>query len=266
MRDLHIAAGDSAAGSLRVAIATGRMPGEVFSINDDLAIGPLSSAAGRIAFLRTLILPPPHVDAEEDSSDEDEDDDVFARWEALRIRCQVPGRVMLWISGSASDQVLLRMACHALQTTRATLWRVPVPAFEGGHEAVAAHPVDALVRFAPGARPLSADTVATLADEFAQIAARPELLRQCDANGALRYRAIDCHDPMLLDCCPRHWVPANRVIGNAMERCEPRNAMGDTFFAARLRALIDAGRVETRTPLQGRSWSWAVQVRRTDEA
>ncbi|WP_312316981.1 DUF3658 domain-containing protein [Stenotrophomonas sp.] len=264
MRDLHIAAGDSAAGSLRHAIAIGRMQGEVFSINDDLSIGPLSSAAGRIAFLRTLILPPPHVDAEEHSSGMD--DDVFARWEALRIRCQSPGRVMLWISGSASDHVLLRMACHALQTTRATLWRVPVPAFEDGHEAVAALPVDALVRFASGARPLSADTVATLADEFAQIAARPELLRQCDANGALRYRAIDCHDAMLLDCCLRHWVPANRVIGDAMARCEPRNAMGDYFFAARLRALIDAGRVETRTPLQGRSWSWAVQVRRTDEA
>lgn len=264
MQDIHIADGDSAAGSMRYAIALGKMRGEVFALNDDLSIGSLKNAAERLAFLRTMILPPAPM--EEETFDIDESDGVFARWEALRLRCRVPGRVMLWISGSAADHVLLRMACYFLQSTRATLWCVPVPTFDGGYEAVAAHPPEALARFSPGARPLSATTVGILAHAYMQIAARPEPVRQCDANGVLHYRDIDCHDALLLDGFPPDWTPAYRVIGSAMGRCEPRHALGDFFFAARLRALIRAGQVESRTPLPEGWWDWRIEVRQPASA
>ncbi len=264
MQDIHIADGYSAAGSLRYAIAMGKMRGEVFVLNDDLSIGPLQNPAERLVFLRTIILPPPPVEGE--TFEIDESDCVFSRWEALRLRCRVPGRIMLWISGSAADHVLLRMACHFLQGTRATLWYVPVPTFEGGYEAVAAHPPQALARFAPGARPLDAARVGILARAYTQIVAHPEPVRQCDANGVLHYRDIDCHDALLLDGCPPGWTRANRVIGTAMGRCEPRHVLCDSFFGARLRALIRAGRLESRTPLPDGWWDWRIEVRRPASA
>ncbi len=259
MQDIHVVDGHSAAGSLKVALAAGRMRGEVFILNDVLCIGPLGSSAERLDFLRTVFLPPPHTQDEEFTIDES--DCVFTRWRELQRRCQVPGRVMLWISAGASDHVLLRMACHFLQGTRATLWQIPVPTFEGGYEAVACHPPDALAAFAPAAEPLPRATVAALAAEYLAIAARPEPIRQRDADGTLHFRPIDCHDALLLACCPSVWTRASRVVGEAMGRCEPRHVIGDFFFAARLRALIQAGRVERRSPLPQGWWDWSIDVR-----
>lgn len=260
MQDLNIVGGDSAAGCLRHAIVTGQLSGEVFALNDWLSVGPLGSAAERTAFLSTQFLPPPSAAGEFD--DREPGDDLFARWDALKARFQAPGRAILWTSGSASDHVLLRMACHMLETTRATLWQVSVPAFGNWFESVAAHPPEALARLAPSAHPLSASTVAALAREFTAIAAHPEPVRHLDTDGTLRYRSIDLHDALLLTCCPYQWTPANYVAGNAMSRCERRNGLSDHFFAARLRALIRNGQVESRTPLLDAMWDWRINVRR----
>lgn len=264
MKDLHIVDGDSAAGSLRHAVVTGQMSGEVFALNDWLSVGPLESAAERNAFLRTVFLPPPPIVGESD--DLEPGDDLFARWAALKVRFEVPGRAILWTSGNASDHVLLRMACHMLQATRATLWQVSVPAFGDGFESVAAHPPAALARFAPSARVLSASTVAELAREFIAIAAHPEPVRHLNTDGTLRYRSINLHDSLLLACCPYQWTPANYVAGNAMSRCDRRNALSDHFFAARLRALIQNGQVESRTPLPDAWWDGRINVRRAGVA
>ncbi|WP_313458284.1 DUF3658 domain-containing protein [Stenotrophomonas sp.] len=260
MQDLHIVDGDSAAGCLRHAIVTGQLSGEVFALNDWLSVGPLGSAAGRTDFLSTQYLPPPPGAGEPD--DLEPGDDVFARWDALKTRFQVPGRAILWISGNASDHVLLRMACHMLEATRVKLWQVSVPAFGDWFESVATHPPEALARFAPTARPLSSATVANLAREFIAIAAHPEPVRHLDTDGTLRYRSIDLHDALLLTCCPYQWTPANYVAGNAMSRCERRNGLSDHFFAARLRALINRGQIESRTPLSDAGWDWRINVRR----
>ncbi len=260
MQDLHIVDGDSAAACIRHALVIGQMSGEVFALNDWLSVGPLGSAAERNAFLSTLCLPPPSAAGEFD--DLEPSDDVFARWDALKVRFQIPGRAILWISGNASDHVLLRMACHMLQSTHASLWQVSVPAFGDWFESVAAHPPEALARLAPSVHPLSVSTVAALAREFIAIAAHPEPVRHLDTDGTLRYRSIDLHDAMLLTCCPYQWTPANYVAGNAMSRCERRNGLSDHFFAARLRALINIGQVEARTPLLDAVWDWRINVRR----
>ncbi len=260
MQDLHIVDGDSAAACLRHAIVTGQMSGEVFALNDWLSVGPLGSAAERNAFLSTLYLPPPSAAGEFDDLEPGED--LFARWDALKARFQIPGSAILWISGNASDHVLLRMACHMLEATRAMLWQVSVPAFEGWFESVAAHPPEALARLVPSARPLSSATAAALAREFIAIAAHPEPVRHLDGDGTLRYRPIDLHDALLLTCCPYQWTPANYVAGNAMSRCERRNGLSDHFFAARLRALIKSGQVESHMPLSDACWDWRINVRR----
>jgi hypothetical protein len=260
MHDIHVVDGDSAAGSLRWALWNHRIAGEVFRINDDLSLGPLGSADARLAFLRTLHLPPPH-DPDETCT-LDEGDLGFERWRELQVRSQVPVRILLWVTHSASDHVLLRMASHFLKDTRAALWQVHVPADKDGFEAVAAHGPDALASFAPEAQPIPAAAVGELAQAYQQIAARPELLRLCDAEGTLRYLPIDWYDPLVLECCPTAWTPANRVVGLTMARCEPRHVQGDYFFAARLRALIQAGHVETLAPLPVGWWNWRTEVRR----
>lgn len=260
MHDIHVVDGDSAAGSLRRALWNHSIAGEVFRLNDELSLGPLGSSDARLAFLRTIFLPPPHEAGETFTLDEG--DCVFERWRELQVRSQVPVRILLWITDSASDHVLLRMACHFLKDTRAALWQVHVPADKDGYEAVAAHPPEALATFAPGARPVPATSVAALAQEYLQIAARPEPIRHCDAEGTLHYLPIDWHDALVLDSCPTTWTRADLVVGTAMGRCEPRHAQGDAFFASRLRALIDAGQVESRMPLPAGWWDWRAEVRR----
>ena len=265
MQDIHVATCHSAAGTLRYAIDAFGLSGEVFLLDDELSLGPLDGCPARLAFLRDIFLPVPMPRAPAEPVAIADEACVFLRWRVLQARCQQPVRVMLWISGNGADHVLLRMACHYLQGTRAVLWQIRVPPFKGGHEAVAAHPPEALARFATDAAPLSHEAVAQLAADYLTIAARPEPLRQCDTDGTLRYRPIDWHDPLVLACCPPAWTPANRVVGLAMSRCDPRQVMGDYFFAARLRALIQAGRVQTRTPLPGDWWDWRIEVRRPED-
>ncbi len=259
MQDIHVVDGDSAEGSLRYAVQRYGVRGDVVALRDMLSLGPLDSVQHRLSFLRTLFLPPVGFI---DPDVEDATANIFARWSDLSARCQVPTRIILWTSASGSDHVLLRMACHFLQRSRAALWQVIVPPFEGRWEAVAAHPPEALARFAATASPLPSHIVARLAREYLQIAARPEPVRETNADGTLQYRPIDWHDPLLLDACPRHWTRAAWVVGQAMGRCDPRNSLPDMFFASRIGALVEAGKLESRTALPLIFWNWYVEIRR----
>jgi len=55
---------------------------------------------------------------------------------------------------------------------------------------------------------------------------------------------MDRYDPLLLDCCTIRWIPAARVVGTAMSRCDGHNRMSDLLFSGRLSLLIETGRVE----------------------
>lgn len=262
MQDIHVVDGDSAQGGLRYAVQRYGLRGDVFALNDWLSLGPLDNPRARIDFMRTTYLPPVGF------LDPDfivETDTVFARWSDLQARCQIPSRVIIWTSGSGSDHVLLRMACHFLQNTGAMVWQVVVPPDERGYEAVGAHNADALARFAQAMAPLPRERVSALAQEFAVIASHPEPLRECDANGVLHYRPLDWHDALVLRSCPRHWTRVGWVVGQSMGACDPRNAMSDMFFATRVRALIDAGKMESRTPMPYLFWIWNLEVRRVTD-
>jgi len=261
MRNIHVVDGDSAEGSLRYAVQHHGIRGEVFNLRDMLSLGPLDSAPHRLAFLRRLFQPTPGFI---DDRLDDITDTSIARWHALRDRCRVPTRIILWTSRSAADHVLLRMGCSYLQDSRAALWQVVVPALADGWEAVAVHPPKALARFAMTATALPDTTVARLACEYAAIAAHPEPLREIDSGGTLQYRPIDWHDRTLLECCPRHWTDAVRVVALAMGRRNPRNGLPDIFFVARIWALIEAGRIEYRSASPVRTSWWQLQLRRAD--
>lgn len=250
MNDLHLVASASAAGSLLIATRELGLLGCTFCIMDDLSLGPLSDGRERAKFWRTLTA------AEEDgfasqtnqyASDEYGFDpaDAFATWRHLRQRLSTerPSRVLIWASECGADYVLLRMACYWLINTDASLCQVRVPPNQGYHS-VAVHPPEALVRFALDAVPLATSEADSLANEFKDIAGRPEPLREVDAKGRLLFKPISAHDDFLLECCPLEWTLAARVVGDAMAQSDPRNGLGDTYLASRLRHLIDIGVVE----------------------
>ena len=55
----------------------------------------------------------------------------------------------------------------------------------------------------------------------------------------------DYYDACLLAVCPGHWVPAARLVGDAMECCgDGRNRLSDLLLSSRLQYLVDAGRID----------------------
>lgn len=248
MSDLHLVASLSAAGSLRVATQGLGLTGDIFCVADDLSFGPLSDGRDRANVWRTLAAD----DASEPEVGQRHFDeygfsaaDAFAPWRHLqkRLSHDPPNRVLIWVSESGADYVMLRMACHWLESSNASLWQVKVPPRQG-HHSVAVHPPEALVTFARTAIPIAALEAKALADAFEDIASRPEPLRETDAQGRLLFKPISAHDALVLECCPPEWTLAARVVGEAMGRCDPRNSLGDAFFASRLRHLIEMGVIE----------------------
>lgn len=249
MNDLHLVASVSAAGSLRIANRGPSLSGDTFCVIDDLSLGPLSDGYKRADFWRKLTSdasePAPEISQPSYAEYGFSTSDAFAPWRHLlkRLKQHPPRRVLIWVSASGADYVMLRMACHWLASTNASLWQVKVPARQGYHS-VAVNPPEALVIFAPAALPITTLKAKALADEFEDIASRPEPLREVDAQNRLSFKPISVHDALILESCPQQWTLAARVIGEAMGRCDPRNGLGDVFLASRLRHLIDTGVVE----------------------
>ena len=239
--DIHLVSSPSAAGTLRHAIDRRLLDGETWCADDRPEVGPLDDGRGRAAFWRMLL--------QDSAMEPDGPDrvDFFAPWQALRARLRGDGsgRVLIWASDSGSDQVLLRMACHFLG--EAQLVQVPVPPRDGLH-AVALHDVDALLACLPRARALDRTVVTQWAHAFRQMAARPDTLRESDPDGVLVFRPLSAHDGLLLGACTEHWQDAARVVGGAMRGCDPRNPLGDTFLAWRLRRLVADGRLQADAP------------------
>lgn len=251
MTDMHLVASHSAAGSLRVAIRAFGLPGKVFCIMDALDLGPLSDGRKRVAFWRSLMAP-----GYSDEPASPEWEDAFAPWYALR-RCiadEKPRRLLVWVSESGADYVLLRMACHWLAAEDVALWRVPVPPYRvpippyGEYHAVAAHPPEALATFAPRAVAIAPAQLTAMAEEYGRIVARPELLRESDAHGRLLFKSITAHDDFIWSRCPIEWTPAAWAVGQAMGESDPRNSLSDMFVASRLQHLIATGLVEADGP------------------
>lgn len=232
--EFHLVSFDSTANALRIAFPDAR----VFCAADDYSVGPLDDGTARGAFWR---------DMGRGYSEEclEGVPDCFAPW--LEMKSTLAGadssRIFVWHSGSGSEQVFLRMACHWLAGLHHALLTVRVPARDGVH-ATAAWPPGQLREFVAHAQPLSPLQREGYAREFAAIVAQPWMLRECDENDRLHCRPMNVHDDLLLACCSPEWQSAVVVVGEAMGRVDPRNAQGDAFWSSRLQYLADAGEIE----------------------
>ncbi|TKT66914.1 DUF3658 domain-containing protein [Rhizobium sp. LC145] len=249
MTDFHVVTSPSAAGSLKYAVERLGLSGDVHCIMDDLRLGPLASERERFLFWQGL---------SKGYGDDDLDltmhgeEDVFAPWRILReqVISGGPHRVLIWASGSGADYVFLRMACHRLADTGATLMHIPVPPRHGLH-AVAVHTPQSLIGFARDATVVPEGDRRRLAAEFEAIAVRPELLRECDGSGHLRFRDLSVHDAFILENCSAEWRLAARVAGDVMGKCDPRNGLSDMFIHSRLQHLIGEALIESEGQRQG---------------
>ncbi len=232
--EFHLVSFDSTANALRIAFPDAR----VFCAWDDYSLGPLEDGNERGDFWR---------DMGRGYSEEclEGVPDCFAPWHEMKstLAGADSSRIFVWHSGSGSEQVFLRMACHWLAGLHHALLTVRVPARDGVH-ATAAWPPRQLREFVAHAQLLSPLQREGYAREFAAIAAQPGMLRECDENDRLHCRPMNVHDDLLLACCSREWQRAVAVVGEAMGRVDPRNAQGDAFWSSRLQYLADAVEIE----------------------
>ena len=256
---LHIAQGDTAAGLLLQATRALALPGRVHRIREDLSHGPLADGRARMAYMKACCR----------CLDEDFDpnpgvDDTDRQWRSLRQRVgrERPGAVAVWHSGSGADYVFLRMVASWLVDAGAPLCAVAVPP-RGTDHGVGIYDTGRLAPMFERRRELAEAEVQTLAREFTAIRARPEPLRRYD-GAELQFLPMETYDARILERVRDDWGPAVWVIADLWKDWQDgRNWPSDVFIAARLRALIDAGRVEFRGD---RSGLRGCEVRRAGDA
>jgi hypothetical protein len=236
---LHLALGDSAAGSLRAACRSHGLPGTAHSIPDDLSHGPLDDGRARIRHMRACY--GGYDDWTVDATD------AFAPWRMLieRVEREEPEAVVLWSGDNVSETTFIAFACWQLRHRPESVLRVAMP--EGDDPPyVALQPPAELAKLYSTRRKLADSERATLAADFERIRSRTGLLRRLE-HGRIIGIPVDQYDRLLLESCAAEWIKAPRVVGSAMARCDRRNLMSDLFMSSRLQVLIEAGLVEAGT-------------------
>lgn len=234
---IHVAQGDSASGGLRAACASSSLPGEVLNITDDLSHGPLDDGRTRADYLTALYCA---VDAEAPGVT-----DAFAPWHALADRLAAdPSRVVVvWGGHNVADDTLLALTCWWLRDRPGCVMRVAVPGGDGRHNVPMYDPTE-LAKLYDLCEEIPRAEREWLAQDFLRIRAETGTLRRWQSGRIVGVPA-DRYDPLLIECCTVDWMPAARVVGKALGRCDEHNLMSDLFFDGRLRVLVDQGRIET---------------------
>jgi hypothetical protein len=245
---VHLALGDSAAGCLRAACESHGLPGTAFSLQDDLSHGPLVDGYERINYMRACY--------------RGYDDwtfavnDAFAPWASLieRLEREAPGAIVIWSGDNVSEATFLALACRQFRQRPERLLRVAPPERDNPPY-VALHTPLELAGLYASRRELTDPERTRLGDDFVRIRSETGLLRRWE-NGRIIGVPPGHYDRLLLESCTNSWLPAARIIGAAMGRCDKNNLMSDLFFSCRLQILIDAGRIKAdgvRNQLRGYS-------------
>ncbi|NEV64870.1 DUF1835 domain-containing protein [Thiorhodococcus minor] len=233
---LHIALGDSAAGSLRAACRSHGLNGTVCRIPDDLSHGPLDDGRERMAYMRACYLG--YDDWTFTAAD------AFAPWRALveQLDQQRPEAIVVWSGDNVSESIFLRMACWHLSACAIPLLRVTVPE-RSMPPYVALHSPAELAELSKIRCELTASERDRLSEDFVRIRTETGLLRRLE-TGRIIGLPLEHYDALLLKSCATGWTNAARVVGAAMGRCDRHNLMSDLFFSSRLQILIGAGSLE----------------------
>ena len=237
---LHLTLGDHAAGCLRAACRAHGLPGGVHPIPDDLSHGPLADGRARLDYMRACFRGYDHWTFAAT--------DAFAPWRELTrlLEEEHPGPILVWSGDNVSEASFLAMACWWLAGRSVPLLHVHIPPSDGRRHVATRTPAELAGLFA-SRRVLGEDERRRLAEDFTRIRDHTGLLRRWEGGWIIGV-PTDCYDPLLLESCPPGWMPAARVVGTAMGRCDGPNIASDLFFSSRLQVLIDTGRIDADGP------------------
>lgn len=242
---IHLVLGDTAAGTLREAMAGGAVPvAPVLRFRDIYCVGPLGAlgtadgAASRARYWAQLLPAAPPVVAEFDEEE--------ARYAQA---CAAAGTgLLLWLGAHSSAQLWWRRLAAVLPAGAEV--RVVEVAEAGTDPRRRRTPS----QFAPRqfgrllarARRVDAAELGQLAAAWRRDAAVESGVRRW-IDGRISHHGDDFYDGLLLAQCDGDWQPAEQAIGSAQWECD--EFIGDVFFTWRLRCLAQAGRVLWRGPL-----------------
>jgi len=232
----------SAAYSLKQAVGDDNA---VVVFGDDPSLGPLGNETQREEFFRQFYegcglfehedLPPKAI---------------FSQKKLKQIiQDKNAERVVIWTSNCGNDHIFLRMCVWYLQNSDLDTWCVTVPPRDNildPFQSVALFRPENLSPLIKTAIRLNGKVQIQLKVEFENYISNPAPLRILEADVSISFHELSYFDKHLLLQCSISWQKASRVVGRAMGQFPPRNPMGDLIFLLRLRALIDAGRIDAR--------------------
>ncbi|MBO9732464.1 MAG: DUF1835 domain-containing protein [Chitinophaga sp.] len=241
MKDLHITSSISVAGTLRLAIYEHLLAGDAIGFNELPGIGPLDDGGKRTRYLQSLVFGshPGYQYAYLNN--------VFDSWHQLqqRLHAHPVDRLIIWAGSDGNDYVFTRMACWWLREIPVDLWLVNAPT-HGGND-IASYNQQELASLFTQAGQITAHTLNELAREYENIAARPELLRECDENGQLQFLDEAIYDDTILGYNnDKRWISAVRIIGQIIGFSDRRNPINEVFASGRIKALVAAGKLKAR--------------------
>jgi len=240
---IHLVLGDTAAGVLREAMASGAPArGEILRFRDIYCLGPLrhlgtpAGPASRAAYWGQLIAdsPPPLAEFEEEE----------ARYAQAR-ECAATRPLLLWVGAHSSSQLWLQRLCTVLPAQPMDLRLIDVAAAGAGRRTLSQFEPHEVASLLPLARPLDGTERARLARAWQDNAATASGVRRW-SQGRISHHGDDFYDTLLLAQCDEEWQPAEQAVGAALWECD--EYLGDLFFAWRLRRLAQTGRLLWRGP------------------
>jgi hypothetical protein len=249
---LHIVLGESAGGTLRVALRQAHRDGEVLSFNDDLSFGPIDPPVPmmRAAWAKTeLCFPDEATAALHDTLDRHWDPAVSAE------------KRVIWFSRRTAREfcgfleLVSRMGRQEYEVVDLSSVGVPYRTGNGGSEKSRA--ILGLAEISPDAVRENAlwDRAVSLSDGECQHYRRSwRRLRRENApfrvldGDAVVSAPIEIYDDVVLSCVTADWCRTACIVGEAMARS--LHEVGDLVLFGRLRKLIEAGKLDARGDLE----------------
>jgi len=254
MGTIHVIQGESAAASLRTALAEAGRDDRVIGLLDDLAVGPLrgidESPDVRAAFWQRVL-----GDRVPDWKDEVEGE--FARLDAPAMD---DGQVVTWHAHNVAEQLLLRRVAYRLRNVPQRLNEVRLSAADldasqraslaRADEACGAgmfSPAQLLAKLAEAA-PISVLRISRLALEWQEAKQTTAEIRYWARNTIKSGHYADL-DALILAQLSDDWTPAPAVAAGVLAAADHGCLfIGDSILYWRCHELAAASRLELRHP------------------
>jgi Protein of unknown function/Domain of unknown function (DUF1835) len=251
---LHIVFGESAGGTLRLALRQDGRDDEVLSFNDDLSFGLINPPVpiARAAWARTELYFSDNALAA-----------LYEGSEGFWHTARSAQRRVVWFSRRMACEfcgfleLVSQMGRQSYEVVDLTGMEIPYRTGDGGS---ANRATLSLAELSPDEVRENAlwDRAAPLSAEERQQYGRI-WQRLCRENAPFRVikddaiisASIEVYDDLLLSCLTTDWNRAARVIGDAMAKSlgDPCAQVGDLVLFGRLRKLIEAGTLDARGDL-----------------